>query len=129
MFLFALQWGGITYPWESATVIGLLAGAFVGLIIFLLWEQRRGGTALIPLDTVCNRVVYSSCLTMFFQMGNLILMMYYLPLWFQVVKDESPTLSGVHLLPMVVSQILFALVSGYLGMYLLFEQLSCNQLL
>jgi hypothetical protein len=117
MFLFALQWGGNTYPWNSATIIGLLLGALVGCVIFLLWEQRRGSTALIPLDTVRNRIVYSSCLTMFFQMGSLVLTMYYLPLWFQIAKGNSPTLSGIYLLPMVGSQILFAAVSGGLGIY------------
>lgn len=119
MLLSALQWGGNTYPWNSATIIGLLVGAFAGCVIFLLWENRQGSTALIPLDLIRNIVVSSSCITTFFQMGNLILTMYYLPLWFQIVKGATPTLSGVYLLPMVGSQILFLAISGGLGKYLI----------
>jgi hypothetical protein len=115
MFLLALQWGGQTYPWKSATVIGLFGGAFSTLCVFITWEVKRGSTAMIPLGMLGKRVVYSSCLTTFFQMGNLIVTTYYLALWFQVVKDATPTLSGVYLLPSIISQMVFAILSGILG--------------
>jgi hypothetical protein len=82
MFLLALQWGGQTYAWESVTVIGLFVGAFGTLCIFVLWERRRGSTAMIPLAMLGNRVVYSSCLVQFFQMANFMVITYYLALWF-----------------------------------------------
>ncbi len=132
MFLLALQWGGSTYPWSSATVIGLFVGSFFDLVLFLFWEFRRGDQAMIPLSMLRKRVVYSSCLTMFFMMGNLLILNYYLPIWFQVVKDATPTMSGVYLLPMVVSQIIGALSSGVLvgrlGRYLPFSIFSATLL-
>ena len=115
MLLLALQWGGQTYPWNSATVIGLFVGSFGNLCVFLVWERRRGSTAMIPLAMLGKRVIYSSVLTMFFQMGNFIVTTYYLALWFQVVKDATPTLSGVYLLPSILSQMFFAISSGILG--------------
>lgn len=115
MFLLALQWGGQTYPWKSATVIGLFVGAFGMLSVFLAWEHRRGSTAMVPLTMLGKRVVYSSCLVQFFQVANLMVTTYYLAIWFQVVKGATPTLSGVYLLPSIFSQMIFAIVSGNLG--------------
>ena len=120
MFLLALEWGGQTYPWNSATIIGLFVGSFGNLLVFLAWERHRGSTAMIPLAMLGKRVVYSSALTSFFMMGNLIVTTYYLAIWFQVVRGATPTLSGVYLLPSVLSQMFFAIVSGLLGMLLLF---------
>ena len=130
MFLLALQWGGSTYPWSSATVIGLFVGSFFDLFLFLYWEYRRGETAMIPLSMLRKRVVYSSCLTMFFLMGDVLILNYYLPIYFQVVKNATPTMSGVYLLPMVLSQMLGALTSGAivgrLGRYLPFAMFSAT---
>ena len=42
MLLLALEWGGVTYRWNSSVVIGLFCGAGVAWIIFLLWERRQG---------------------------------------------------------------------------------------
>ena len=124
MFLLALQWGGQTYPWNSATVIGLFVGAFGNLCVFLTWERHRGSMAMIPLAMLGKRVVYSSALTMFFQMGNLIVTTYYLAIWFQVVKDATPTRSGLYLLPSVLSQMFFSIFSGILGKYLFSSSLK-----
>jgi MFS family permease len=119
MFLLALQWGGQTYPWNSATVIGLFVGSVGNLSVFLAWERRRGAAAMIPLAMLAKRVVYSSCLVQFFQMANLMVTTYYLAIWFQVVKEATPTISGVYLLPGILSQMMFAIISGILGESLL----------
>ena len=37
---------------------------------------------------------------------------YYLPIYFQAVRGASPTMSGVDLLPSIISQMIFAIVSG-----------------
>jgi len=47
-------------------------------------------------------------------MGSLILLCYYLPLWFQIVKGVNPLLSGVMTLPTVISQSLGAIFVGKL---------------
>lgn len=37
MLLFALQWGGTNYAWNSARIVGLLVGAGVELLVFIAW--------------------------------------------------------------------------------------------
>lgn len=39
---------------------------------------------------------------------------YFLPIYFQAVRGASPTMSGVDLLPSIISQMIFAIVSGVL---------------
>ncbi|KAK4496777.1 hypothetical protein PRZ48_012760 [Zasmidium cellare] len=116
MFLLALQFGsGGKHGWGSATVIGLFVGAGVCLIVFIIWEQRKGQSALVPLKTLTKLVVFSSSVTFLLQMGNLIIALYYLPLWFQLIKNASPIDSGVYLLPMIGTQILAVIVSAVIS--------------
>ncbi len=71
---------------------------------------------MIPFTLVSKRIVYCSMLTMFFFFGVMMITSYYLAIYFQAVKGITPMLSGVYLLPSILSQMLFAVVSGVLGM-------------
>ncbi|KAK0101878.1 hypothetical protein ONS95_001310 [Cadophora gregata] len=114
MFLMALQWGGIEHPWISATILGLFIGSIATAIVFALWEQRIGKDAMIPMSMLKQRIIYSSCLTALLQMGSLLLVTYYLPIWFQSVKQVGPTMSGIMILPTFLSQIPAAGISSIL---------------
>lgn len=115
MFLLAMVWGGNQYRWDSSTIIGLFCGAFVTILIFAAWEYRRGEKAMIPPKFARNRLVVFGCCTSCFQMGAMMLLSYYLPLWFQVVKSKTPTMSGVDVLPTAISQSVAAVVAGKFG--------------
>ncbi|RDW66377.1 hypothetical protein BP6252_10012 [Coleophoma cylindrospora] len=114
MILLAFQWGGSTYPWNSPTIIGLFIGGAALIMIFGFLEHRRGETAMIPLALLKERVVYCACLTTMLQMGALMALSYYMPTWFQLVKEDSPTTSGVSVLPSFGSQIVTSVVTGAL---------------
>ncbi|KAH8686944.1 major facilitator superfamily domain-containing protein [Ilyonectria robusta] len=115
MFLLALQWGGLDYSWDSATVIGLFCGGGATLFIFILWEYRVGDGAMIPLPVVRKREVWTSCLTMMFLFTSVFVASYYLPIYFQSVKGDTPFQSGVNLLPSILSQIVAAVFIGVIG--------------
>ncbi len=117
MFLMALEWGGSKYAWSSATVIGLFCGAGSMLIVFLGWEYRVGDEAMIPLSMVRRRVVWSSCLVIWFFFGAMMVYSYYLPIYFQAVKGTSPLASGVDVLPLIISQMIASIIAGGLGVY------------
>lgn len=114
MCLLALEWGGHKYPWDSPTTIGLFCGAFGMFCVFLSWEHRRGSTAMISLQTCRRRVVCLGCSTLFFQFGTLLVLSYYLPIWFQVIKGASPEMSGVMTLPTLVSVAIASILAGKL---------------
>ncbi|KAF4344955.1 major facilitator superfamily transporter [Fusarium beomiforme] len=128
MLLLALQWGGIEYPWNSATIIGLFCGGGVLLLIFIYWEHRVGAEAMIPLPIVRTRQVWASCLTLSFLFSTVMIASYYFPVYFQSAKNASPFTSGVNLLPSILSVIFAAVTSGTLvqkvGYYLPFATAS-----
>jgi len=117
MFLLGLEWGGNKYPWNSATVIGLLCGGAAALSLLGIWEFRVGDDAMIPPSIVMKRVVWTSCFVAFFFWGSLLTLSYYLPIYFQAVRGVSPTTSGVYVLPSVLSQIVWSVISGVLGWF------------
>lgn len=115
-FLLALEWGGTRYVWSSATIIGLFCGAAGTFSVFLVWEYRRGDSAMIPFSMARRRIVWSSCLVGSLFMGSMIITSYYMPIYFQTIRNATPTMSGVYILPAILSQMLFATISGVLGM-------------
>ncbi|KAH1671062.1 hypothetical protein KXV68_004814 [Aspergillus fumigatus] len=126
--LLALEYGGNEYAWDSATVIGLFCGAGATFLVFTAWEHRMGKDAMIPFHVIRNRIVSCSCVVIMFLFGMTITASYYLPIYFQAVRDKSALVSGVDLLPGVLCQIVMALVSGALtgriGYYLPFAVLG-----
>ncbi|PMD19411.1 efflux pump [Hyaloscypha hepaticicola] len=114
MLLLALQWGGTTYAWKSATIIGLFLGSLATFCIFVTWEYHIGDKAMMPLTLLKRRIVYSSCLASMGQFGGMQLLAYYLPLWFQVIKGASPSMSGVYFMGTIGPQIVLAIMSGAL---------------
>jgi hypothetical protein len=113
--LLALQYGGITFAWNSVQVIGLFCGAGGTFVLFLAWNTHKGDAAMIPFSMVRQRIVWASCLTYGFFMGQLFCVSYYLPIYFQGVKGVSPTMSGVYILPIVLSHVFAGVASGMLG--------------
>ena len=117
MFLIAVQWGGQKEPWASPTIIGLFCGSGIIGAIFVWWQIQRGDGAMIPPNIVKKRVVFFSLMTGFLQFGSLILLVYWLPIWFQAIKGVTPTQSGLMNLPSIISQILASVVAGLGGKY------------
>ncbi|KAK5738749.1 hypothetical protein LTS12_025492 [Elasticomyces elasticus] len=112
MLLLALQYGGNQYAWDSSVVIGLLCGAAAVFALFLFWEHRQGEGAMIPFAFLRSPVVRSASLTQFFALGGILIGDFYLAIFFQVVRNDSPLMSGVHLLPVTLGLVIFTLVTG-----------------
>ncbi|RAH76889.1 MFS general substrate transporter [Aspergillus japonicus CBS 114.51] len=114
MLLLALQYGGNSYAWDSATVIGLFVGSAATFAVFALWERRMGAEAMIPGHLVCDQIVLSSSLLSMVIFGFTMTLSYYLPIYFQSVRGKSALVSGVNLLPNILCQLVMAVVSGVL---------------
>jgi EmrB/QacA subfamily drug resistance transporter len=103
--------GGTTYPWASPEIVGLGAAAVVALVIFMLVE-RRAAEPVLPPHLFANRV-FTSCgvvaLLLGFAMFGAIT---FLPLYFQVVRGASPTVSGLEILPLMGGLLITSTVGG-----------------
>ncbi|APU13060.1 MULTISPECIES: MFS transporter [Actinoalloteichus] len=117
------SWGGTSQPWGSPVIIGLAIGA-VGLLVLWVVTERRAAEPVLPLRLFSDRV-FSVAVAIAFIVGFAMFgALTYLPLFLQVVHGVTPTMSGVHLLPMVGGLFLTSLTSGQLitryGRYRLF---------
>lgn len=122
MLLLAVQWGGTKYSWNSATVIGLLCGFVCMMAIFSAWQWHAQDEASIPPRVLKNRNVAVACAVSFFMFGSLQLIVYFLPIWFQVIKRATPTQSGINFLATVLATMLLTFTAGGLGKLFLGHQ-------
>ena len=118
MFLLALQLGsGDSYTWGSSIVVGLMCGAGVTASAFIAWEFRMGDRAMIPGAILQGRIVWTSCVYGTILTCTGIIGSNWIPTFFQAVKGKSPTLSGINLLPNILSQLFLIVISGAASMY------------
>ncbi|MFD6435432.1 DHA2 family efflux MFS transporter permease subunit [Streptomyces venezuelae] len=103
--------GGTTWAWGSAQIIGLavlgvvLAAAFVAV-------ERRAAEPVLPLKLFRIRTFTLSAVISFIVGFAMFGAMTYLPTFLQVVQGVTPTMSGVHMLPMVAGMLLSTTASG-----------------
>lgn len=114
MLLLALTWGGHEASWSSATIIGLLCGGLASLLAFCLWVPFKGEEALIPASSLAQRSVYVGSITIFLQGGASQAIPFFLPLWFQAIKNDNSTQSAIHLLPSLATMIVGLVLFGSL---------------
>ncbi|WP_329388282.1 MDR family MFS transporter [Streptomyces sp. NBC_01716] len=103
--------GGTTWAWGSGQIIGLAVLAVI-LLVFFIRVERRAAEPVLPLRLFTIRT-FSLVSVISFVVGFAMFgAMTYLPTFLQVVQGVSPTLSGVHMLPMVFGLLITSTVSG-----------------
>jgi len=103
--------GGTTWGWGSAQTVGLAVLGVVLLAAFVLVE-RRAAEPVLPLKLFRVRTFTLSAVISFIVGFAMFGGMTYLPTFLQIVHGITPTLSGVHMLPMVAGMLLSSTGSG-----------------
>lgn len=103
MLLFGLQYGGVTDPWNSATVICLIVFGIVTFALFAFWETRFAKYPVMPMSLFKTQTNLATLLVVFCHGFVFISGSYYLPLYFQAIRGATPIMSGVYLLPTAIS--------------------------
>nr|WP_262985410.1 MDR family MFS transporter [Streptomyces sp. San01] len=103
--------GGTTWDWASAQIIGLAVLGVVLAVVFVKVE-RRAAEPVLPLKLFRIRTFTLSAVISFVVGFAMFGAMTYLPTFLQVVQGVSPTMSGVHMLPMVLGLLLSSTASG-----------------
>ncbi|PWY77911.1 MFS drug transporter [Aspergillus eucalypticola CBS 122712] len=112
VLVLGLTWGGGEYVWKSAHVIATLVVGFAVCVAFVLWEWKGHPYPLIPMHIFKSRIVNGACLTMFINGWNIIVMLYYIPTFYQLVFNYSTTKAGAMVLPITLLQTLSSTLSG-----------------
>ncbi|KAL4770136.1 major facilitator superfamily domain-containing protein [Aspergillus nidulans var. acristatus] len=112
-FLIPLTWGGIMYPWTSwHTLVPLCLGA-AGLAVFTVYSIKATDP-MIPRSVFGNRSAVIAFITSGLQGLILWGALYYLPLYYQAVREFGPILTGVALFPQTFTVAPSAIVCGVL---------------
>lgn len=111
-FIVGLQNAGSSLPWNNRQVIGLLVGFSAISIALVIWEIHLDDYAMLIPRRFKKRVVWSIGPYQLFFVGDLIMLLYYLPIYFQSIRSADPIESGVNNLPLVISVGIFSVVGG-----------------
>lgn len=107
----ATSWGGTTYAWGSAAILGLIVASVAALVAFVLVE-RRAKEPVLPIRLFADRV-FTTCCVLSFVVGFAMLgALTFLPTFMQFVDGVSATTSGLRTLPMVLGLLVTSLGSG-----------------
>ena len=114
MLFLPLQYNELGFAWGSARIIGLLTGSGVVAIIFIVWNRFKGDEALIPPKIIGQRSVAVSCVAAFFIYGVMLIHSYYLPIYFQAIRNASAIRSGVDMIAYMLANAFLSLFTGIL---------------
>lgn len=103
---------GRTWGWGSPLVVGLLVTSAASLVAFVPWERRMGEDAVLPLRVFSYKTFrVSTALSLLIgivMFGGLLLV----PLYLQIVRDESPTRAGLLMLPLMAGILTTSMAVG-----------------
>ncbi len=111
--LLALSWGGHTYPWDSPRILGLLALALLGLLLWVGVELKVVHP-LFDLSLLRRPSFTLASLAAFFLGPAFLASVIFIPLYLQVVKGVSPSQSGLAVLPLTLGVVMGSLGGGQL---------------
>ncbi|KAG9121240.1 hypothetical protein FRC07_002889 [Ceratobasidium sp. 392] len=108
----ALTWAGARYPWSSYRVLVPLIVGLAGLGVTLAYEFTLAVEPIIPRELLSNRTSLSGYLGTFFHGVIFTGVVYYLPIYFQASKGDSPIQSGVDLFGIAFTTAPFGIFTG-----------------
>lgn len=109
--LLALSWAGSRYAWVSPQVIGFLAWAGLGLVLFT-WAELRTRDPVLPMSFFKNRVFAVSALVTLISGFGMFGSLFYIPLFVQGVIGRSATNSGIVTMPMMIAMAISSAIAG-----------------
>ncbi|KAI1454296.1 putative gliotoxin efflux pump [Annulohypoxylon moriforme] len=110
-FLLAMQWGGVSKPWDSGQVVAILVLFGVLVVAFVLNERSHGNRALVPLRLLKKWPVWVNCLYTFLLSGANFPLVYFLPIYFQAIQGVNAEESGIRNIPLVLAVSMMTVVS------------------
>jgi EmrB/QacA subfamily drug resistance transporter len=111
--LFTSLGGTSGYSWSSPLIVALMITGAALLVLFPFVEQRAA-EPILPLALFRNRIFVVASAVGFIIGLALFGAVTFLPLYLQVVKGHSPTVSGLLITPMMAGLLVTSIVSGNL---------------
>ncbi|MFF8320608.1 MFS transporter [Streptomyces bobili] len=113
LLLVWVTFAGDKYEWLSWQTYAMVAGSIALGLIFVLVESRAA-EPIIPLRLFRNRTITLSSAASLFVGVAMFSGTVFFAQYFQLARDESPTMSGVLTIPMIAGLFVSSTVSGQL---------------
>jgi MFS family permease len=117
-FVLAINWGGVTYPWNSRRIIGIFVASGILFIILGIQQVWTIFTTLprrlIPVQFFRSRTVLILFSTTAASGAAAFVPIYFVPLFFQFTRNDNALDAGVRLLPLIVVMVVVVLANGVL---------------
>ncbi len=115
--LLALTWGGTRFPWLSLPIGGM---TLLSLLLWTLFVLRvvYAAEPFLPISVLQNPIVRCATLGGGCAAGTMVGLTIFVPLYFEVVQHLSASESGLALIPLMVSVVLGATVTGRLMVHM-----------
>ena len=102
LLLLGLNSGGNVVPWNHPLVYVSLPLSGVMLVAFVYIEARIAQEPIIPMSQMAHRTVLSACSTNWFCSMAMFTLLFYMPIYFQAIKEMTPTQAGTRLMPISI---------------------------
>ncbi|KAH8585515.1 major facilitator superfamily domain-containing protein [Bisporella sp. PMI_857] len=116
--IMAINFGGNLYAWNDGREIALWTVGGVLLLVFALQQRFIIGTTIkeriFPADFLKMKIMWLLFALMNAAATCVFIPTFYIPLFFQFVRGESPLAAAVRLLPFICIMVFFGLLNGAL---------------
>ncbi|KAF3043586.1 hypothetical protein E8E11_003746 [Didymella keratinophila] len=115
LLLVGLQTGGATSYTSPMVIVFLVLGSLVYLLfpITQWWEDKNGGTPIMPLRIFGDTSNLSALGVCAFDALVFNSVAYFVPLYFQIVAGQTPSTTGVLMLALAIPLTIVSFVSGF----------------
>ncbi len=111
VLLLALEWGGNSYPWGSFEIVGLFVLGVV-LLLLLAVQELHTANPLLPPRVFASPSYNAGIVISTLISVSMFMCLFSVPLYFQLARGSTASLSGIYLAPLMVASALGALVGS-----------------
>ena len=116
--LMAISFGGIIFPWNSGQIIALFIVAGVLIAVFLVQQTWSIGTTdkrrAFPLQFLKTKALLFIFILECCASTMTYIPVYFIPLYFQFVKEDLALVAGIQTLPLVVFLVAAIVLNGFI---------------
>lgn len=116
--IMAINFGGVLYAWNSASIIVLFVVGFLVAIAFGIQQSFCWLTTqvdrIFPVPLLQNKEAVLLAISMIFSNASSFIPIYYIPVYFQFSLGDSPLQAAIRLLPLILIFSFFNLSQGFL---------------
>ncbi|KAF7941319.1 hypothetical protein EAE99_000956 [Botrytis elliptica] len=115
--LMAIAFGGLLFPWNSGSIIGLFVTGGILFIALAIQQSYALGTTeehrLIPIEYLQSKEIVILFIETACAGAAVFLPIYFIPIFFEIIHGESALGSGLKLLPFILVMVTMTFVNGF----------------